>query len=248
MIDNTNPSIIALIPARGGSKRVPGKNIRTLEGHPLIAYTIAAATRSQIFTRIIVSTDSPEIASIAQDYGAEVPWLRSSAYATDQSPDIEWVKEALSKCEAQGEVYDCFSILRPTSPLRQAETIQRAWATFRSPPEMDSLRAVEKCKQHPGKMWLLQQDLMEPLLTQVDGNTVPWHSTPYQALPEVYVQNASLEMAWGRVIWETESIAGTKIRPFLTQGWEGLDINDAKDWWYLEHLLEQKLVSLPPLC
>lgn len=243
----TKPSIIALIPARGGSKRVPGKNIRTLRGHPLIAYTIAAAIMSGVFERIIVSTDSPEIAAIAQDYGAEVPWLRSSVSAGDFSPDIDWIEEVLNKFQAQGEIYDCFSILRPTSPLRQAETIRRAWESFLASPELDSLRAVEKCKQHPGKMWVIRGDLMEPLLTQPEGEIVPWHSTPYQALPEVYVQNASLEIAWCRVVWETRTIAGKKVKPFLTQAWEGLDINDAKDWWYLEYLLEQQQVSLPPL-
>lgn len=247
VIPRKKPSIIALIPARSGSKRVPGKNIRKLGGHPLIAYAIAGAINSYIFDRIIVSTDSPEIATIARDYGAEVPWLRSPAYAGDRSPDFEWIEEVLSKCQGEGQVYDCFSILRPTSPFRQAETIRRAWSAFLSQPDIDSLRAVEKCKQHPGKMWVLKGDLMEPLLTQDDGSAVPWHSSPYQALPEVYVQNASLEIAWCRVIWSTRTIAGTKIKPFLTQGWEGLDINDAKDWWYVEHLLEQQAVSLPSL-
>ncbi|TVQ49073.1 MAG: acylneuraminate cytidylyltransferase family protein [Gloeocapsa sp. DLM2.Bin57] len=251
----SQPSIIALIPARAGSKRVPGKNIRPLAGHPLIAYTIAAALKSGIFERVIVSTDSEVISKIAQDYGGEVPCLRSSVFAMDNSPDIDWIREILTKLKKQGEVYDCYSILRPTSPFRQYTTIQRAWEVFLRQKDIDSLRAVEKCQQHPGKMWVRQGDLIEPLLTgnepslasQSINLTTPWHSSPYQALPEVYSQNASLEIAWCRVVWETDSIAGTKIVPFFTEGFEGLDINDAKDWWYAEYLLQQGEGVLPSL-
>jgi len=242
----SQPSIIALIPARGGSQRVPHKNIRNLGVHPLIAYTISAAINSGIFSRVIVSTDSPKISDIAQEYGAEVPFLRDPEYATSHSPDIEWVRELLTKLRNDGKTYDSFSILRPTSPFRQVETIQRAWQLFLSKKDIDSLRAVEKCKQHPGKMWLHRGDLIEPLLGEEAINgPLPWHSTPYQALPEVYVQNASLEIAWCRVVWETETIAGRKIIPFFTQGCEGVDINDAKDWWYAEYLLQQGEAVLP---
>lgn len=249
------PSLIALIPARGGSKRVPGKNIRSLAGYPLVAYTIAAARQSQVFQRILVSTDSPEIAKIAQTYGAEVPFLRSPAYAGDQAPDIDWIMEVIEKLEIAGETYDCFSILRPTSPFRQPETIKRAWRTFLASESIDSLRAVEKCAQHPGKMWVRQENLITPLLTGQEPSlaaqnislTTPWHSSPYQALPEVYVQNASLEIAWWRVVRETQTIAGEKVVPFFTQGYEGLDINDAKDWWYAEYLIAKGEAQLPRL-
>lgn len=241
------PNIIALIPARAGSKRVPNKNIRQLAGYPLIAYTIATAIESKIFDSVIVSTDSEEIATIARYYGAEVPFLRSPEYATDTSPDIEWIEEILGGLESQGKVYDCFSILRPTSPFRQPETIRRAWKQFLELGDRaDSLRAVEKCKQHPGKMWVLQDKLIKPLLSETILNKkAPWHSTPYQALPEVYIQNASLEIAWCRVVFSGRTIAGDIIMPFLTQGYEGLDINDAKDWWYVQYLIEQKEVQLP---
>ncbi|MCU0537022.1 MAG: acylneuraminate cytidylyltransferase family protein, partial [Hydrococcus sp. Prado102] len=89
--------IIALIPARGGSKRVPGKNIRLLGEHPAIAYTISAAIESKIFDAVMVSTDSPEIAEIGRYYGAEVPFLRSPEYSGDNSPDIEWIEETLQR-------------------------------------------------------------------------------------------------------------------------------------------------------
>ncbi len=253
LVSSQSPTVIALIPARAGSKRVPGKNIRQLAGHPLIAYTIAAAIQSQIFASIIVSTDSQEIAEIARYYGAEVPFLRSPDYSGDTSPDIEWIEEVLQRLKSAGEVYDCFSILRPTSPFRKPETIQRAWREFQVQCDrVDSLRAVEKCKQHPGKMWVVRDNLIQPLLTgnepslsEQPKGKAPWHSTPYQALPEVYIQNASLEIACCQLVFEDRTIAGDTIVPFFTCGYEGLDINDPKDWWYVEYLLQQGDVQLP---
>lgn len=236
--------VVALIPARAGSKRVPGKNIRPLAGHPLMAYTIAAARQSGIFADVIVSTDSAEYAAIAARYGAETPFLRPAEMAGELSPDIEWVDYTLRRLTAAGRTYDAFSILRPTSPFRQPETIRRAWAEFLAGQPADSLRAVEKCKQHPGKMWVIRNGRLLPLLPFGPAEQ-PWHSTPYQALPEIYVQNASLEIAWSRVVFTTGTIAGVTIVPFLTTGYEGLDINDEKDWWYAEHLIALGQAQLP---
>ncbi|MBI5928567.1 MAG: acylneuraminate cytidylyltransferase family protein [Chloroflexi bacterium] len=241
----TTPTIVALIPARAGSKRVQGKNSRPLAGHPLLAYTIAAAQHSGIFSAIILSTDGPEIANIARHYRAEVPFLRPSEYAGDKSPDIEWLRYALHRLKDEGRSFDAFSILRPTSPFRQAETIQRAWAQFLAAEGVDSLRAVEKCKQHPGKMWVIRGNRMTPLLLNPIG--VPWHSTPYQALPKVYIQNASLEIAWSRVVFEQDSIAGEILTPFLTSDTEGFDINDEYDWGYAEELIRRGDATLPAL-
>jgi CMP-N-acetylneuraminic acid synthetase len=227
-----------------------------LGGHPMIAYTIVAALESKVFDAVIVSTDSEEIAAIARHYGAEVPFLRPAAFATDTSPDIEWLEYTLKELGARGRTWECFSLLRPTSPFRTAATIQRAWATFTSQQGVDSLRAVEPCAQHPGKMWVVRGQRMFPLLPF--GEPVspkphggesgqPWHSTPYQALPRVYVQNASLEIAWTRVVRERRTIAGDVLVPFLTEGYEGFDINDAFDWIVAERLLAEGAVNLPQL-
>jgi CMP-N,N'-diacetyllegionaminic acid synthase len=235
---------VALIPARAGSKRLEGKNVRPLAGHPLIAYTIAAALDSRIFEAVIVSTDSPDFAAIARHYGAEVPGLRPAELAGDLSPDIGWVRHSLLSLRADGRHYECFSILRPTSPFRTGSTIRRAWDCFRGRRDVDSLRAVERCKQHPGKMWKRQGERIVPLLEGEPVNP-PWHSMAYQSLPEVLVQNASLEIAWSRVALEDGSIAGTRIIPFFTEGYEGVDLNDAKDWWYAEHLTRSGEAPLP---
>ncbi len=249
---------VAFIPARQGSKRVPGKNVRELAGHPMIAYTIAAARESGVFESVIVSTDSEEIAAVARHYGADVPFLRPAPFASDVSPDIEWLEHALVELKKMGRTWDCFALLRPTSPFRTEATIRRAWERFTAQTGVDSLRAVEKCTQHPGKMWIVRGERMFPLLPfglvppKMPGGDSglaqqPWHSTPYQALPPVYVQNASLEIAWARVVFEHRTIAGDVIVPFVTEGYEGFDINDPHDWMIAEHVLADGTARLPPV-
>jgi N-acylneuraminate cytidylyltransferase len=237
-------SIVCLIPARAGSKRVSGKNVRRLGAHPLLAYTIAAALESDVFESVIVSTDVQEIADAARHYGAEVPFLRPAALASDTSPDVEWLDHALRELATKGRTWDCFSLLRPTSPFRGAQTIRRAWDLFRAERGVDSLRAVERCAQHPGKMWVVRGTRMLPLLPFGPAEQ-PWHSTPYQALPPVYVQNASLEIAWTRVVLERRTIAGEVLVPFLTEGHEGFDINDQHDWMVAERLVADGAAALP---
>ncbi len=253
----SKPSAVALIPARQGSKRVPGKNVRLLNGHPMLAFTVAPAIESGAFDAVIVSTDSEDIAAIARHYGAEAPFLRPAEFAGDTSPDIEWVEYTLAELRRRGREWDCFSLLRPTSPFRSAATIRRAWARFIAQEGVDSLRAVEKGAQHPGKMWVVRGERMFPLLpfgpvapTPEAGSGLagqPWHSTPYQALPPVYVQNASLEIAWTRVVTERRTIAGDVLVPFITEDYEGFDINDAYDWMVAERLLADGGVALPPV-
>lgn len=236
--------VIALVPARAGSRRIPGKNVRVLAGHPLLAYTVAAARQSGVFSAVVLSTDSPEIAATARHYGAETPFLRPPDLARDLSPDIGWVQFTMERLAAEGRLYDAFSILRPTSPLRQASTIRRAWAELSADPDADSLRAVEPCRQHPAKMWVGDDRRITPLLGN-DGEDPPPHSRPYHDLPPVLVQNASLEMAWVRTLRESDTIAGEVVRPFRCYGYEGFDLNDEMDWWVLERILAEGRATLP---
>ena len=244
MKKDEKPDIIALIPARSGSKRIPDKNIMPLAGHPLIAYTISAALQSGIFSRVLVSTDSRRYSDISKSYGVDVPFLRPKEISGDMSPDIEWVDYTLKRLYENGETYDCFSILRPTSPFRLPETIQRAWQAFLGEEGVDSLRAVEKCKEHPGKMWVIRGKRMMPLLP-IGPAEQPWHSSQYPSLPEVYVQNASLEIAWTRVVFETHTIAGNVVMPFLTKDYEGFDVNRPYDWKLAEDLIQSGDARLP---
>lgn len=240
------PSVVALIPARSGSKRVPDKNARPLGGHPLMAYAIAAARASGVFDAVVCSTDTGRLARIAHHYGAEIPFLRPAEFATATSPDIEWVADTLKRLKAEGRSYDCFSILRPTSPFRGADTIRRAWSEFLTEPGVDSLRAVERVTQHPGKMWVVRGKRMLPLLP-LAPEAQPWHSTQMAALPEVFVQNASLEIAWSRVVFDGLNIAGVSVMPFFTGEMEGFDINNQYDWDYAEAMVAQGKIALPKI-
>jgi CMP-N-acetylneuraminic acid synthetase len=232
--------VVGLIPARSGSKRVPDKNIRELGGHPMIAYTIRSAIDSGVFDRVIVSTDSEEYAEIAKRYGAEVPFMRPAELALDNSRDIDWIRWTLEQLPG----YEAFAILRPTSPFRKAETIQRAWKQFSEDGCADSLRAVQKVSEHPGKMWTIDGDRMHPLLP-LGPPEAPWHSSATQGLPPVYVQNASLEIAWVKTVLDQGSIAGRSVMPFLTVDEEGIDVNTEIDWTLAELLLNQGQARLP---
>jgi N-acylneuraminate cytidylyltransferase len=234
------PAIVALIPARAGSVRVPGKNVRPLAGHPLIAWSIAAARESGLFDAIVVSTDSGDTAEIARTYGAEVPGLRPAEIAGATSPDIEWVRHALD-----GSAYDAFSILRPTSPFRRGATIRRAWDALTAVPGADSIRAVRPVREHPGKMWLRDGVLMRPLLPQPAGE-VPTHSRQTAALPEVFVQDSSLEIAWTRIVADGE-IAGAQVVPFFPEGDEGFSIDYPGDMQRAEQLAAADPSLLPEL-
>jgi CMP-N,N'-diacetyllegionaminic acid synthase len=240
------PKSVALIPARSGSKRVPHKNIRVLAGHPVIAYSIQAAINSGVFDSVVCATDDEMYAEIARYYGASVPMLRPKEISGDTSPDIEWVSWMLDSLKKNGADYEVFSILRPTSPFRLPETISRAWSLFLAADGVDSLRAIEKCQQHPGKMWVIRQGRMLPLMP-LTPEAVPWHSSQYASLPEVYVQNASLEIAWSRVVRETNTIAGSVLLPFITTETEGLDVNNEFDWWKAERLLTEGSARLPEI-
>ncbi|MEJ7892742.1 MAG: acylneuraminate cytidylyltransferase family protein [Solirubrobacteraceae bacterium] len=236
---------VALIPARGGSKRVPGKNVRPLAGHPLIAYSISAARESGAFDAVVVSTDDERTAEIAEHYGAEVPALRPPELATTTSPDIDWIEHMLQVMERSGSSFELFAILRPTSPFRSGATIRAGSERLRGLGEsIHSVRAVEPCRQHPGKMWLVHgDDLMTPLLLQPEE--LPFHSRQYQALPEVYVQSSSLELAWTRVVRAGRTIAGRRVAPLLVAGNEGFSIDYPDDWHAAERLLESGEARLP---
>ncbi|MDO8732942.1 MAG: acylneuraminate cytidylyltransferase family protein [Actinomycetota bacterium] len=239
---------VALIPARSGSKRIPGKNTRLLAGHPVIAYTIASAISSGVFDRVIVSTDDAPTAAVATYYGAEAPFLRPAELSQSDSADILWVLHALDWLDNEGELPDVCALLRPTSPLRQPASIRQAMDQFTQSDGYDSIRAVTRCEQHPAKMWVLDEDRlgMSPLLPVLE-DAVPAHSRPYDTLPEVYVQDASLEIFWTRTARELGSIAGTRIMAWITPSPEGMDLNFPADWTLLADLVAREPSVLPTI-
>ena len=239
---------IALIPARQGSVRLPLKNIKLLNGIPLIAYTIQGAIKSKVFNEVIVSTDSPEIAKIAQDWGARVPSLRPSQYAGSSSPDLEWVMHAIEHLvESSMDEIDCVAILRPSSPLRSPGTIKNAMRSFKENSWADSLRAMEITHIHPGKMWRVNGEMeARPYLDQSNQST-PTHNLPTQSLEELWVQNASLEITRLTSLIHSKSISGKRVMGFQMPGFEGFDVNSPLDWKLLEVLAREQPELIPVL-
>ena len=244
----SNPPIVGLVPARIGSKRIRGKNFKKLSGHSLVYWAVRSAVESGVFEDVVISTDhTGYITQDILDIGGH-GFHRPKEYATDTSPDVEWIRHAMT--ETFCKQYPSFAILRPTSPFRTAATIRRAYAEFCDAGRaIDSLRAVERVKQHPGKMWrvLRQRDTrpyrLMPLLPQPE---YPWHSSQMATLPEVWVQNASMEIAWIDTIERYGNQAGEVVVPFFTEGHEGFDINDEYDWTVAELMVKQGEVGPIP--
>ena len=224
---------VALIPARAGSQRLPGKNTRLLQNHPVIAYTIRAAFDSGVFDEVFVSSEDPRTLRIAHDYGAK-PLARDEALSRSDTPDIAWVRSALNQLAPMPHI---FGILRPTSPCRTAETIRKAAGILHYPDATcDSVRAVRKVTEHPGKMWTWRGPgyAMSSLIEYPPLNGVPAHSSPTQGLPPVYVQTGACELAWTSNVTAHGTIAGRKIAPLVTEGPDAWDLNTQDDW---DHLL-----------
>ncbi len=219
--------ILAIIPARGGSKGLPGKNTLTLAGHPLIAYSIKAALEAPSVTRVIVSTDSEEIAEVARQYGAEVPFMRPAAYATDTSLDLEVFVHALGWLrENEDYAPDLVVQLRPTSPVRYRVDIEDCIAKMRNNEAADSLRIVTAAPNTPYKMWCLvsEEAPMQPLLT-LDGVADPYNQ-PRQSLPTIYWQIGTLDVIRLRAILEQNSMSGKTILPHVVPQEQAIDIDD----------------------
>lgn len=228
--------ILAIIPAREGSKRIPGKNIKELGGKPLIAYSIEHAKNSKYINRIIVSTDSEEIANVAKDYGAEVPFLRPSEISGDNATDFQAFEHAL-KWLSDNEEYmpDVVVHLRPTSPLREVGDVDGAIEALLSHPEADSARTVTEPQSNPYKMYKMSDSgFLEPLMGDLDKI-----NEGDQKLPKVYRHIGTADVIWTRTIFDKNSISGDKILPLiLEKAYSG--INTPEDWEYYEYLFNKR--------
>ena len=181
-----------------------------------------------IFDEIIVSTDSIKYKRIALEIPKIKCVIRPKKISEAHSPDIEWIRHLNSKIFINKE--DALFILRPSSPLRTINFILKAWDTFKGTFGFyDSLRAVKKVDKHPGKMWIIQSDMLFPLFPfHIDGT--PWHSSQTAVLPEVFEQTASLEILWGSTLIKKNSLAGNIIMPFIASGNDAFDINNLYDF------------------
>lgn len=206
--------ILALIPARGGSKSIPRKNLVTIAGKPLIAHTIGQGLSSEYITRTLVSTDDEEIAAASREHGAEVPFIRPAEFAQDLSPDIDVFRHTLEWL-LTNERYepDLVVHLRPTGPVRRVELIDAAIRKMLDHPEADCLRSVIPAEQTPYKMWRVEGDYLAPIAT-VPGIKESW-SQPRQKLPPVYWQNGYVDIVRPRTVLEMGVMCGGTILPFI---------------------------------
>ncbi|MGE4504011.1 MAG: acylneuraminate cytidylyltransferase family protein [Desulfovibrionaceae bacterium] len=189
-----NDLVIALILARSGSKSVPDKNIRPLAGHPVLAWSIAAARLCPSIDRVVVSTDSPHYAEIARAYGAEVPFLRPEALAADNSPDRDAFLHALAwLLDNEGEAPEYWVHLRPTTPLRDPQVMHLALETIRSTPDATSLRSAHPAPESPCKWFRRsEQGLFQGLLDGLDPEEAS--SRPRQSYDRAYIPDGYMDV------------------------------------------------------
>ena len=228
---------LAIIPARGGSKGIPRKNIRNFAGYPLIAWSIAAAKQSKSVTRVIVSTDDEEIASVARQFGAETPFLRPAEFAQDKTSDLPVFEHALKWLdENEGYKPDVVVQLRPTSPIRPRGLVDKAVEILLAHPDADSVRGVVLAGQNPHKMWRLT-DEHSPMknLLDVEGIDEPYNA-PRQILPPVYWQTGHIDAIRAATILNG-SMSGKNIYPLIIDPVFTVDIDNLQDWARYEHLV-----------
>lgn len=232
--------VLALIPARGGSKGIPRKNLRDFAGAPLIAYSIAAAKQAERVTRVIVSTDDPEIADVARAWGAEVPFMRPAQFAQDDSTDLPVFEHALEWLE-QNENYmpDIVIQLRPTSPVRPIGLLDQAVELLLEHPEVDCVRGVVPSGQNPFKMWQIDSEGRLTQLLEVAGLREPYNA-PRQALPQTYWQTGHIDAIRSNTILAKHSLTGDIILPLLIDPLYTVDIDTPDDF-----LISAKLISDP---
>lgn len=232
------PKILALIPARSGSKRVKNKNIRLLNNKPLIAYTIEAAKKSKYIDRIVVTTDSRTIATIAKEYGAEVPFLRPKEISTEDSTEYqfhihayEWLKEN------EGFEPKYIVNLYPTTPFRSHHSIESAIEMIMKVPFADSLRSVRMCTEHPYKMWTLTGKYLDRFIPLKSSST---QTLSYHLLPKVFIQNASIYIVNTQSLLKYKNTVGKKVLCFEMDEIESIDINYPIDFEFAEYILKTK--------
>lgn len=232
--------VLAIIPARGGSKSTPGKNIKLLNGIPLIAYSIAAALQAKVVSRVIVSTDDEEIAQIARGFGAEVPFIRPGKLALDDTPDLGVFEHALRFLkEHENYIPDMIVQLRPTSPFRPPVFVDKAVEILLKDRTADCVRAVVPSGQNPYKMWRFdKKGHMKPLL-KAPGIAEAFNM-PRQKLPATYWQTGHVDVIRYKTIMTKGSMTGGRILPLLLDPRYAIDIDTESDWsraeWLMDHL------------
>ncbi|MBL4615231.1 MAG: acylneuraminate cytidylyltransferase family protein [Magnetovibrio sp.] len=230
-------NVVALIPARSGSKGVKNKNVREVGGHPLIAYSVVAAKNCIAIDRVIVTTDSQDIADVAVSYGAEVPFLRPADLSGDRSPDIDYIRHAIEQIEEQtGARPELIVQVRPTTPLRDPVEMANAIAALQGRPDATSLRSVQELAEPPQKMMGIEEGLLSGLFPH---DTRPeYYNLPRQAFAPAYLPNGYIDIVRCDYVLESGNLYGPKVLAFNTEPTPEIDTKD--DLQYLEFVIEKQ--------
>jgi N-acylneuraminate cytidylyltransferase/CMP-N,N'-diacetyllegionaminic acid synthase len=229
-------SVLAVIPARGGSKGIKDKNIRELAGKPLIAWTIEAAKKSKYIDRAIVSTDSPKIAEISRTWGAETPFNRPPKLATDRASTNDVILHCLKWIhQNEHKTYDYFVLLQPTSPLRNSAHIDDAVEKMIADRNADSLVSIVESKENPYWTKIIdKKGRLRPFLPDRE------HHSRRQDLPKTYVLNGAIYISKSKTFMTNPDLFGGKCLPYIMDRESSVDIDDEDDFFYAEYLIARR--------
>lgn len=233
------PRVLAVITARGGSKGLPGKNIKLLCGKPLIAWTIESAKNSFCIDELIVSTDSDEIAAISQTYGAKVPFIRPQSLATDTTNSVDVILHAIEYYEKQNNFFDYVILLEPTSPLRKKNDLCRALQILKINESAESIVGVCIAENHhPSFAMILKNEFILPYNT---CNQQIYHqSIRRQDLSKVFFLEGSLYISTVKALKIKQTFYHDRTLPFVVEKWQSFEIDDELDFKIIEKIFEIK--------
>ena len=234
-------NVVGIVPARGGSKGVPKKNIKEIGGFPMIAYSIVAAQMVENMDRCIISTDSEEIADVAKQYGGDVPFMRPSKFSTDSSTDIEYIKHAIDWFDDnEGYIPDYWVLLRPTTPLREPEVIEDAIKKIISTPEATSLISIHEFAETPGKMFGIQGDFLHGLCPM--DPRPEYFTLPRQEFAPAFFGNGYVDIVKSTTVINDKSCFGTRMLGFEAPDTGEIDVPE--DFKRVEFYLNQSQNSI----
>lgn len=225
--------VIAIIPARSGSKGVIGKNIKNLKGKPLISYTIEEAKKSKLIDKLVVSTDSKEIADISLSLGAAVPFIRPSELSTDSSLTFDVIKHTINFFKDKGEQYDVIVLLQPTTPFRKVESIDKAIVTLKNSNKYTSIVSVVDVEgNHPLRMKKIEGDFLKNYIDQGFENM-----NPRKELPKVYIRSGSIYAILTKNFFEEKALVSHSCCPMILDKMETINIDTMLDFKLCEFIL-----------
>jgi len=234
-------NIVALVPARSGSKGVPNKNVRVLGEHPLLAWTIMACKKASTINRVIISTDSTEYAGLAKIYGAEVPFLRPAKISGDRSTDYEFIVHALNWLKEHGEEPDYIVHMRPTTPFRIPEVIDKAVNDFMQTEEISALRSVHEMSESAYKTFEIV-GTGQLKCVGIENTEIDFANNARQIFPRTYMANGYVDVLSTAFIRKTGLLHGANVMPFITPIVTEVDTED--DFMNLEYQLTKNSESV----